>query len=117
MSYSVELKREVAVIEPNGQDEAISELSAIIRNCGEITRNSLGEKIVVITEIEEVCAMVNHMLFSIYGKKAEKKVSHELAFSKKLFELVFPIDITRQVFLDCEIVKFDENKYLNFESG
>ena len=113
-SFSYDLKNEVASIEPNGQDEAISELSAIIKTSGEIQRNGKTIKIIVKTELDSVCKRVNQILQMSYGVVAQKKLTEETIFSKKKFQLDFPMQITQQVLLDTEIMSFDEDNYMQF---
>ena len=115
-SYSYELKKEVASIESTG-DEAISELSAIIHTSGEIIKNSDGIKVIVSTEIPELAEKIKNIVKNIYGTDIEIK-NAKLSFSKNdRFELVLPTSIAKQVLLDTEIAKYDENKYLTFNRG
>lgn len=113
-SFSFNLKDEVAKIEPNGQDEAISELSAIIKTSGEIQRNGKFVKIVVKTELDAVCDRVNQILQMLYGTTAQKNITDETIFAKKKFQLDFPFDITDRVLLDTEVMTYDEDKFLQF---
>ena len=113
MSFSYQVKKEVAILNPQGQDEALSELSAIIRASGEIQLANTGKKVIVKTEIEELCDKIDKMLMLLYGKKTQKTLSEELTFSKnQRYILEFPTDITNQLLLDAEIMYYDEDKYL-----
>lgn len=116
-SFSYELKNEVANIIPNGDEESLSQLSAIIKTCGEITKNGGQEKVLIFTEIEQVATLVENIIKNLYGSEVEKKVSN-LSFSKnKRFEILLPEQISKQVLLDTEVMQYDEDKYLNFYSG
>ena len=118
MSFSYQVKKEVAILNPQGQDEALSELSAIIRASGEIQLANTGKKIIVKTEIEELCDKIDKMLMLLYGKKTQKTLSEELTFSKnQRYILEFPTDITNQLLLDAEIMYYDEDKYLCHNSN
>lgn len=118
MSFSGDIKREVALIEPNGQDEALSELSAIIKTSGEISQNRDGRKIIVTTNLTEVCDRVNQILNLLYGKTAQITQNNDLNFAKKQrYQVNFPSDITQDILLNAEIMCFDEDKYLAFNSG
>lgn len=117
-SFSFELKSEVALIVPNGQDQAISELSAIIRSAGEIERNGKLSKIIVKTEIPEVLELVQKLLTLIYGKIGEVEKVKDLSFLKcDRYILNFPSDITERVLLDTEIMSFDEDRFMQFNDG
>ena len=116
-SFSFDLKREAALIDVDG-DEAISELSAIIRTCGEITRNINGTMLVICTEIMDAAKRVAHIVKNIYGKDVEIKNAETLSFSKQeRLEILVPAEITKQVLLDTEVARFDEDKYLTFNDG
>ena len=118
ISFSYQVKKEVSLLEVAGQDEALSELSAIIRASGEIQLAKNGIKIVVKTEVEELCDKIDKLLMMLYGKKSNRSVSTELAFSKnQRFVLEFPTDITNQVLTDTEIMYYDEEKYLCHNSN
>ena len=115
-SFSFDLKKEVAKIECFG-DEAISELSAIIKTSGEISKNSQGEKIVIFTEIEEVATKIEKYIKNIYGKDVSRQLTTNPFLHTNRIEISLPMDITRQVLLDTEIAKLDEEKYLEFQFG
>lgn len=117
-SFSFELKREVALIEPNGQDEAMSELSAIIRSAGEIERSGKVSKIIVKTEIEDVLNRVQKILLQLYGKTCSVEKMNDLSFSKSSrFALNFPSELTEQILLDTEIMFYDEDRFMQFNQG
>lgn len=117
-SFSYEIKREASQIIPSVQEEAISQLSAIIRTSGEISQNKNGKKIIVTTEIYEVTNVVNEILNLLYGKTAKIIETNDLNFSKnKRYMLEFPSDITIDVLRDTEIMTYDEDKYLVFNQG
>ena len=82
ISFSYQVKKETALLDIEGQDEALSELSAIIRASGEIQLAKHGKKIIVKTEILELCDKIDKMLMLLYGKKTSRQVSDELTFSK-----------------------------------
>lgn len=111
-TFSYELKKEVALISSIGDEESLSQLSAIIKTCGEITKNGTQEKLLIYTEIQEVAKLVEDIIKNLYGVDVKKNVSH-LSFSKnRRYEIMLPPDITKQVLLDTEIMRYDEDKYL-----
>ena len=115
-SFSYELKNEVAQIIPNG-DESISELSAIIKTCGEIIKSGAKQSIAIYTELERVATLVENIIKNFYGVEIKKSLV-SVAFSKNnRFEILIPEDISQQVLLDTEIMQYDENKYLTFLQG
>ena len=116
-SYSYELKREVAGIMPTGDDESLSQLSAIIKSCGEIIKNGRDIKVIVFTELLEVADLISEIIKHLYGAEIKKDISN-LAFSKKQrYEVVIPSEISSRVLIDTNIMEYDEDKYLQFVSG
>ena len=82
ISFSYQSKKEVSLLPVVSQDEALSELSALISASGEIQLAKSGKKIVIKTDIEQICNKIDNMLFLLYGKKTNKLISDELSFSK-----------------------------------
>ena len=115
-SFSYDLKKEVAGIQVFG-DEAISELSAIIKTSGEITKNSTGERIVIYTEIDTVAQKIEKYIKNIYGFDVEKNLVEKPFSNNTRIEILLPKEITRQVLLDTEIAILSEDKYLEFQYG
>ena len=116
-SFSYDLKKEVAQIEVEG-DEAISELSALIRTSGEITKNGSSQKLLIFTELPEVADRVYDIIKEMYGVEVEKNEVENLSFSKnQRIEIVIPSSITKQVLIDAEVAKLDEDKFLVYEPG
>ncbi len=113
-TFSYQLKKEVASVLPNGDDESLSQLSAIIKTCGEITKNGTQEKLLIFTEIEEVAKLVEDIIKNLYGADIKINIAQS-AFSKnKRYEIMLPADISKQVLLDTEVMQYDEEKYLVF---
>lgn len=113
ISFSYQAKTETALLQVNSQDEALSELSAIIRASGEIQLAKAGKKVIIKTEINELCDKIDNILMLLYGKKSTKMVSDELSFSKnQRYILELPTEITNQLLLDTEVMYYDEEKYL-----
>lgn len=116
-SYSYELKREVAKVAPSGADESLSELSAIIKTCGEISKKQNRFEIILSTELFEVVEFVETTIKNIYGSTVEITLD-KTAFSKsERYQIFIPSQIAKQVLLDAEIMQFDQEGYLDFVSG
>ena len=116
-SFSYELKDEVASCLPSGDNESLSELSAIIKTCGEIKRNGKDTYVLINSEHEKLVLLVKNIIKNLYGIDAETKVSKLNFLKKDRFELMIPENIAREVLLDTEILQYDEEKYLNFSYG
>ena len=116
-SFSFELKKEVAKIAPVGTDEALSELSAIIKTCGEITKNGKNLKLSIRTELEDVSTLVEDIVKQIYGQTVQKKHIKSAYSKNRRFELVLTNDVSSRILIDTEILSYDKDKYLNLSSG
>ena len=117
MSFSSTLKIEVAKALPNGTDEALAMLSAIIKTSGEISISMGKPSVQIFTEIDEVSTLVEIIIQNLYGMPVQKQVSKSNFSNTKRFELTIPQDISKQVLLDTEVMHFDEEKYLTFVYG
>ena len=115
-SFSYALKREIAQILPESQDEAISELSAIIKTSGEIYKKGKNFNVKIKTELEEVCTLIDGLVKLTYGKSVQIVLSADKVFSKPKYEVSLPQEISMQILQDTEIVTFDEQKYLQISS-
>lgn len=113
-SFSYGLKKEVASIFPTSQEEAISELSAIIKTCGEISKNGKDYKLVIKSEFLEVCELANKLVSMIYGFQ-NSDIKTEKIFSKNSHMVEFTNNAS-QILQDAEILIFDEQKYLQINN-
>ena len=116
-SFSYNLKNEVASVLPNGDDESLSQLSAIIKTSGEIIKNSNSQKVLIYTELDKLVELVKNIIKKLYGKEIENNKTKATFSKKDRFQIVLPEDITKNVLIDTEIMQFDEDKYLSFVSG
>ena len=110
-SFSYDLKREIANIIPDGQDEAISELSALIKTSGEIHKSGKKYSVVIKTEIAEICELVNLLVQKIYGKSATTIFLHDKIFSKDKYQIRLPENLTMQILQDTEILQLNEQHF------
>ncbi len=116
-SFSHNLKKEVANILPNGDDESLSELSAIIKTSGEISKNGTAQKVIIYTELNEVAELVKKTIQNLYGVDITQNLAKS-AFSKNTrYEITLPVNITKSVLLDTEIIQLDEDKCMTFNNG
>lgn len=110
-SFSYDVKKEIVKIFPESQDEAISELSALIKTTGEIHKNGKIYNIILKTENQEVCDIAIKLIKKIYGNSIESSLICEKYFSKSKFQIQFPENLTMQILQDTEIMQLDDEKY------
>ena len=117
-SFSNDIKLEVVSILPDSILEAQAELSAIIKTCGEIRLSNGKEIIVITTEIVELYYLINSILKMIYNEEAELELLDETAFSRgSRYEIYIPEEVSKDCLLSCELMHYDEEKYLCFTEG
>lgn len=117
-TFNTTLKRELAGQATVNPSSALSQLSAIIKTCGEIQRSNEGQKIIIYTEILEIYDKINKILDSLYGLSAELEIADETTFSRYgKYQITIPSSISLKLLLDAEIMTYDEEKYLCFSQG
>ena len=114
-NFNYQSKKEVANILPKSQEEAISELSAIIKTCGEISKNGKNYKLIIKSELIEVCELAQNLVSFVYGEN-KSEIKTEKFFSKNKYKIEFLADIAMQILQDAEILIFDEQKYLQINN-
>ena len=78
MSYTTKIKDEITQIK-NGKSETIAELSAYIRNNGNIKKN----KIILTTENHCIVERVIEQIKDLFGIEIKEEIIENLNFSKK----------------------------------
>lgn len=115
-SFSYELKKEVAKNSFFG-DEERSEISAIIKTAGQITMNSSGLKVLVYTEIDEIVDKVKNYVQNCYAEAVEVNIVQNPFSNSNRFEVIIPSSIARQLLLDIEIAKLDDEGFFELAEG
>lgn len=114
-NFNYDLKNEISLIVPLSQEEALSELSALIKTCGEISKNGKQYKLVIKSEMLQVCELAQKLVFEVYGD-ATSEIKTEKMFSQNKFQIEFCADLTMQILQDTEILIFDEEKFLQINN-
>ncbi len=115
-SFSYELKKEVAKNNFFG-DEERSEISAIIKTAGQITMNSSGLKVLVYTEIDEIVDKIKNYVQNCYAEAVEVNIVQNPFSNSNRFEVIIPSSIARQLLLDIEIAKLDDEGFFELVEG
>lgn len=114
-NYSYELKQELCSMPINNMEEALSELSAIIKTCGEIRLKNNNWLIVLSTEFDGLINRVNALLNYVYN--IEATASNVIEFKRDRIEIVFPLEMSEKILIDTEVMFYDEDKYLCLSNG
>ena len=114
-NFSYELKKEICSKPILSDEQALSELSSIIKSCGEIRLKQNNWLIVLSTEFEGLFDRVNRLLEFLYKKSATQ--SKVIEYKRDRIEITFPLDSSEQILIDTEVMFYDEDKYLCLNSG
>lgn len=115
-NFIYDLKKEVSGVIPTNQDDAISELSGIIKASGEISKNGKNYNLVIKTDLIEICNLIQKLVQFVYGIDIEYSLINDKNFSKNKYLIQFPSENTLQILQDTEIIFFDEQKYLQINN-
>lgn len=108
-TYSLELKKELTSVAINNSLEAMSELAGIVKSCGEISLSYKREKIVLLTEFENLYLRVNELLNILYGASCEVSLSDEQAYSRNRYEIVINYPYSKDFLEDSQILIQNED--------
>lgn len=116
-TFSYEVKNELCKEKCERADLALSQLSAIIKTCGEIRLKNNNWLIVLTTEFEGLFKKVNELLNKLYSCSATINKVIDNSFNRERLEIVFPLENSEKILLDTEVMFYDEEKYLCLNSG
>lgn len=114
-TFSNELKDEICTLSVENQETALSELSAIIKSCGEIRLKQNKWLVVLSTEYDGLFERVNKLLDFIYNANASIEIVNE--FNRERKEIIFPLNLSEKILVDTEVMFYDEDKSLCLNSG
>ncbi len=112
MSFSRESKLEVLSEEFEDANSLISFLSGLFHGCGQITKNSQGLRADLVTDIKEIFVCANKIAKKLYGDELSIEISDDYIINKTTYyRIMFPIDISSRVLMDCGIIKVGQDGY------
>lgn len=114
-NFSYELKKEICEKDIQSDEQALSELSGIIKSCGEIRLKQNNWLVVLTTEFDGLLARVNKLLDFLY--KASATESKIIEYKRDRLEITFPLEMSEKILIDTEVMFYDEDKYLCLNSG
>ncbi len=114
-TYSNELKKELLQVPVNNSLEAMSELAAIVKTCGEISLGYKREKIVILTELEDLYKRIDALLQVLYGIGCQVSLSDEQAYSRNRYEIVIGAPYAKDFLEDSGILSQNDEglTYIN----
>jgi len=118
MSFAREVKLEVLQEPIKNECCKLSFLSAVIHSCGELTKSGKDFYLELKTDIEQVYAVVNECLKTLYGEYAEVKLDEDANINKSIrYVISLPKNCTERIMFDCGIARFNTNHEFSFIQG
>lgn len=106
MSFAKDSKLQMLETEIEDADEAQAFLSGLLHACGNITKNSEGIRVDVITDFKEIFNYLNKIISKLYGENLSLEISDDYIINKTIYyRIKFPIEITMQVLRDCGLIE------------
>lgn len=106
MSFAKDSKLQMLESEIEDADMAQAFLSGLLHSCGNITKNSEGIRVDVITDFKEIFEYLNKIINKLYGENLALEISDDYIINKTIYyRIKFPVQITMQVLRDCSLIE------------
>ena len=105
MSFAKDSKLQIIEKEIEDADCSLAFLSGLCHACGNITKNSEGIRLDIVTDFKEIFSFVNHLVNKLYGEKLSLEISDDHIINKTIYyRIKFPLDISLQILKDCSLI-------------
>ncbi len=112
MSFARESKLELLNEEILDAGCAQAFLSGLFHGSGQLTKNSKGVRVDLVTDIKEIFDYVNSIIKRLYGEELELEISDDYIINKTTYyRIMFPISISHQVLQDCGLLESNDGSY------
>ncbi len=113
MSFARESKLELINDEILDAGSAQAFLSGLFHGCGQLTKNSQGVRVDLVTDIKEIFDYVNSIIKRLYGEALELEISDDYIINKTTYyRIKFPISISQRVLQDCGLLESNDGSYV-----
>lgn len=113
MSFARESKLELINEEILDAGSAQAFLSGLFHGCGQLTKNSQGVRVDLVTDIKEIFDYVNSIIKRLYGEALELEISDDYIINKTTYyRIKFPISISQRVLQDCGLLESNDGSYV-----
>lgn len=117
MSFSRESKLEVLGEEIEDAGCALAFLSGLFHGSGQLTKNSQGVRVDLVTDIKEIFDYVNKIIKKLYGEELNLEICDDYIINKTTYyRIMFPISISQRVLADCGLLEGNDGSF-NLEYG
>lgn len=118
MSFSYEVKKELAKLPIEAECCYLSELAAIIKTSADIKLEKGKFAIVIKTEVAELYEKINKILEKLYGFSVELEISEDESFFHGVrYEIKIDTNYADRVLLDCGIIYKNDKHETQFNAG
>lgn len=112
MSFSRSAKLELLDEDIEDAGCALAFLSGLFHGCGQLTKNSEGVRVDLVTDIREIFAYVDKIVKQLYGEKLELEISDDYIINKTVYyRIKFPISISQRVLQDCGLLENNDGSF------
>ena len=106
MSFAKDSKMQMLKNEIEDADEAQAFLSGLLHSCGNLTKNSQGIRVDVVTDFKEIFEYLNKIINKLYGENLLLEISDDYIINKTVYyRIKFPFEISMQVLKDCGLIE------------
>jgi cell division protein WhiA len=118
LSFSQEVKKELAKLPLENECCYLSELAAIIKTSADIMLEKGKFAIVIKTEVAELYEKINKIFEKLYGFSVELEISEDESFFHGVrYEIKIDTEHADRVLTDCGIIYKNEEHETQFNSG
>lgn len=112
MSFARQSKLEILNEKIEDTNSAFAFLSGLFHGCGQLTKNSNGVRVDLVTDIKEMFEYVNEIVRRLYGENLDLEISDDYIINKTTYyRIKFPIDISQRVMQDCGLLESNDGSY------
>lgn len=113
MSFARSSKLEILNEKIEDTNCALAFLSGLFHGCGQLTKNSEGVRVDLVTDIKEIFTYVNEIVNQLYGDKLALEISDDYIINKTTYyRIMFPVSISQQVLRDCGLLESNDGSFM-----
>lgn len=113
MSFARSSKLEILNEEIEDTGCALAFLSGLFHGAGQLTKNSEGVRVDLVTDIKEIFGFVNSIVKRLYGEELNLEISDDYIINKTTYyRIMFPISISHRVLQDCGLLESNDGSYV-----
>lgn len=113
MSFARESKLELLNEPIEDAGCALAFLSGLFHGCGQLTKNSEGVRVDLVTDIKEIFDYVDGIIKKLYGEKLNLEIADDYIINKTTYyRIMFPVTISNRVLQDCGLLERNDGSYI-----